>query len=104
MPPPADGLETGETGLTDPFRQVRSLAPIRIAITCRQRPRVWRSRDDRKGAAERSLRDEASADAARPDDACLVPAQVSFRLRVPTTLGGVYNATGRGAGGMAEEA
>ena len=103
-PPPADGLETGEAGLTGPFaradanRDNMQAATECVEITRRQ-----------EGAAERSPRDEASADTTRPDDACLVPgpgvvpAQVPAQ-GVPTALGGVYNATGREAGGMTEEA
>ena len=94
MPPPADGLETGEAGLTDPFartdanRDNMRAATEGVEIT-RREERSYRTVAARQGKRRRR--------AARRRPA-------SSRLRTPTKPGGVYNATGRGAGEMAEEA
>ena len=94
MLPPADGLETGGTGLTGPFtladanRDNMQAATKGVEIMRRQEGSC-RTVAARRGKHRR-----------RPARRC--PA--SSRLRMPTTLGGVYNATGRGASGMAEEA
>ena len=94
MLPPADGLETGETGLTGPFTLVDANRDNMQAATegveiMRRQEGICRTVAARRGKRRR-----------RPARRC--PA--SSRLRMPTTLGGVYNATGRGASGMAEEA
>ena len=94
MPPPADGLETGEVGLTDPFaradanRDNMRAATEGVEITRREEGNC-RTVATRQG--KRRCR-------AGPT----VPA--SSRLRMPTKPGGVYNATVRGTGEMAEEA
>ena len=92
--PSADGLETGEAGLTGPFahadanRYNMQAATAGVEIMRRQEGSC------RTVAARRGKRRRRAA------RRC----PVSSRLGRPRKLGGVYNATVLGTGAMAEEA
>ena len=94
MPPPADGLETGETGLTGPFARADANRDNMQAAT--EGVEIMR----RQEGSRRTVAARRGKHRRRPARRC----STSSRLRMPTKLGGVYNATGRGTGGMAEEA
>ena len=94
IPSPADGLETGEIGLTCPFaradagRDNMRAATEGVEITRREEGSC-------RTVAPRQGRRRCRAGRQRP---------ASSRLGMPTKPGGVYNATVRGIGEMAEEA
>ena len=92
--PSADGLETGEAGLTGPFARADANRDNMQAATegveiMRRQEGSCRMVATRRGKRRR-----------RSDRRC--PA--SSRLGMPTKLGGAYNAAVRGTGAMAEEA